>query len=133
MRQDIFFMPLIRVKETRAYDELIGRTLRGVANYGVVDVANQDVELLVDERGVQLLSTYLLATRGMPPRAPYCILVDGPFLVVVVRDGSNEPLAAAAIATPRWLVPIDQPDEVTAGGWQQEKVFDTVWMPFDWV
>jgi hypothetical protein len=132
MRQDVFCMPLIRVKETRAYDELIGRTLRGVSGYGVVDVATQDVELLVDERGVQLLSTYLLATRGMPPRGPYCILVDGPFLVVVIRDGSNEPLAAAAIETPRWLVPIDRPDEVRAGSWQEE-VIDAARMPFDWV
>jgi hypothetical protein len=33
-------------------------------------------------------------------------------LLVAIRDGSAEPLAAAAIATPRWLIPISVSDDV---------------------
>lgn len=117
MSQDTFSIPLVRVKETRRYPELTGRRVRGARDLGEMDAAMQDVKLLLDERGVKLISTFTVATKSIrppAPRAPYDIVCDGPFLLIVIGNGSAEPLAAAAVETPRWLIPISEPDDVPA-------------------
>lgn len=114
LEKDTFSIPLVRVKEVRRYDEIIGRRLCGVRDLGEVDTAIQDVKLLLDERGVRLISTFVVAKKGISPptRAAYQIVCDGPFLLVVIRNGSSEPLAAAAVETPHWLIPLSEPDDV---------------------
>ena len=93
--------------------------------------ALENLELLVDERGVQLLSSYIVATRAIPSRDRYEIVCDSRFLLVVVRDGSTEPLAAAAIETHRWLVDIAEVDETTASQSHEDGVAGEVLLPFD--
>jgi hypothetical protein len=117
LSQDTFSIPLVRVKEARRYHELVGRRIGGVRDLGEIGTAVQDVKLLLDERGVKLISTFTVATKNIrppAPRAPYDIICDGPFLLIVIGNGSTEPLAVAAVETPRWLIPISEPDDVPA-------------------
>lgn len=118
LKQDTFSIPLVRVREYRRYDELKGRRIFGARDLGGMDTAVQDVKLFLDERGVKLISTFAVATKGISKavhlRPPYEIVCDGPFLLVVISNHSAEALAAAAIETPRWLIPISEPDDVVA-------------------
>ncbi|MEP7119455.1 MAG: hypothetical protein ABJE95_00875 [Byssovorax sp.] len=113
LMHDSLWIPLVRIKEVRRYHELVGRHICNDRDLGPIAAMVQDVKLLLDERGVSLLSSFVVVANSITLRPARRIVCDGPFLLIVIRNGSTEPLAAAAIETARWLVPIGEPDDVT--------------------
>ena len=103
---DTFLAPVIDFDVTRRFRELEGHLAREKQEF-LLYAALQRVRFRLDERGATLESEavmkFLSADMGKPRR----LALDGPFLVLMLREGAARPYFALWIETPELLIPAD--------------------------
>jgi hypothetical protein len=111
-------IPVLNFDVTRKYGEIIGRVittpippeLTGIKEYQIGE-AMQNIRFRLDEKGAILKSdatiiatpTSVASPGGRVPRRFVC---DGPFLVLMAREGAATPYFAAWIESAELLVPL---------------------------
>jgi hypothetical protein len=102
---DVLMIPKIAFDLTHRYDELTGRRLRAVRNDIGKDLqlmeAVQSIRFEMDEEGVRLRSASQMSfgcSAQAPERTRRWMVFDGPFLLMLQREGAPIPYFAAWIA-----------------------------------
>jgi hypothetical protein len=102
-------IPVLNFDITRSYDEVCGipatspSALVGFA----ISSAVQNIRVRLDEKGAVLKSDAAITVRGAAHKEPEArrFVCDGPFLVLMQRQGADTPYFAAWIDNPELLVP----------------------------
>jgi len=104
-RNDRLVIPMMNFDVTRSYDELVGFSLAGSNRGGNISSAIQNIRLRLDEKGAILKSEAVIGVTSAPmdenrPREMVC---DGPFLMLMMREGKTLPYFAMCVANPEIL------------------------------
>ena len=106
--EDILQVPILNFDLTRRYTELIGKNIGGPgASFPILE-AIQGIRFKLDEKGAVLISEASGEAGGGP--AHYMVF-DGPFLILLQRDGAKAPYFALWVANPELLVPMHAPKD----------------------
>ncbi|MCC6676206.1 MAG: hypothetical protein IT436_03595 [Phycisphaerales bacterium] len=103
--RDTLIIPLFNFDITRRYTELTGLDISGSKVTGRIDEAIQNIRFRLDETGAVLKSEAVMGeTSAMPVNRARSMVCDGPFAIVMMRDGAAAPYFAAWIENPELLV-----------------------------
>ena len=101
-RDDEFKVPMVRLDVLKSYAELTPRKIVGWPD-NVLEEARQAIRFGLDEKGAILRSSaMLMVARGGPIRRRRLVF-DGPFFLLLVREGRSLPYFAMWVATPELL------------------------------
>jgi len=103
---DRLVVPKIDFDLTQSFPELEGlRVLNeGSTEFSVAKV-QQRIAFSLDERGAELESEAAMLIFGAAALTPRHFVFDGPFLLLLTREGADRPYLALWIETPDLLVP----------------------------
>lgn len=103
---DTLKVPLMNFDVTRDFKELKGLAITGSKGVGVITMAKQNIRLRLDEKGAILKSEAAIGTTSamIPKDEPKRMICDGPFVVLMMREGADHPYFAAWIESPELLV-----------------------------
>lgn len=103
---DTLKVPLMNFDVTRDFTELKGLAISGSKGSGVITSAKQNIRLRLDEKGAILKSEAAIQTTSamIPREQPKYMVCDGPFIVLMMREGAEHPYFAAWIESPELLV-----------------------------
>lgn len=103
--RDTLIIPLFNFDITRRYTELTGLGVSGSKVTGRIDEAIQNIRFRLDEKGAVLKSEAVIGvTSAMPVNRARSMVCDGPFAIVMMREGAAAPYFAAWIESPELLV-----------------------------
>lgn len=102
---DTLVVPLLNFDITRRYTELTGLEISGASASGRIDEAIQNIRFRLDETGAVLKSEAAFGvTSAVPVKPARTMVCDGPFAIVMMREGAAAPYFAAWIENPELLV-----------------------------
>ena len=103
--EDDLIIPCVNFDLTRQYPEVIGRTLLHHPEKAFIGQALQKTRFRLDEEGAKLESLAAVATvlNGDPPKGRKMIC-DGPFLILLAREGAALPYFAYWVENDELLV-----------------------------
>jgi hypothetical protein len=101
-------VPRLDFDITRSFEELVGKSIANPEFTAYhIEFALQNIRLRLDEKGAVLKSEAAIGvTTAVVPRSERRFVCDGPFLVLMARNGAELPYFAAWIEHPELLVPL---------------------------
>jgi hypothetical protein len=106
---ETILVPVLNFDITRSFDEILNIpcTTKG-SPVDSIKSAKQNIRFRLDEKGAILKSdaSIVAPTSALPSKLPRRFICDGPFLVLMLREGADTPYFAAWIDNTELLTPL---------------------------
>ena len=104
--EEEFMAPCLNFDLSRNFYEIIGKPIVN-PNFDeyFIKSARQNIRFTLDENGAVLKSEASLGAASAPPKKPRRFILDGPFLILMMRKGAKMPYFALWVENPELLVP----------------------------